>query len=139
MSIVRWNPLGELDRFFDDDFFRFPALKSQGWGDLAVDVYEDGKNIVAEMNLPGFNPDSIDVEIDNDVLKISGNREEKKEDKNKGYYYKEIQRGSFERSVRLPQKVASEKASANYKDGVLKVVIPKAKESKGSKVKVKKE
>ena len=139
MAIIRWEPLRDIDRFFeDDDFWSLPRTMSrvnQSW-DLAVDVYEDANVVVAEMNLPGIDPDKLDISVEDGYLRVSGSREEDKEIKKRGYYSKQIMRGSFERTVRLPYEVDSNKAKAGYDKGVLKVEIPKKKESKGRRIKI---
>ncbi len=131
MQLIKWEPFGEIDRFFED----LPALPKLGW-DLAVDVYEKDSNIIAEMNLPGIDPNNIDVSVEDDHLRISGSREESKEEKKKHYFSKEIRRGSFERIVRLPSAVQKNKVSAEYKNGELRITLPKAAETKTSKVNV---
>ena len=138
MAIIRWEPLRDIDRFFeDDDLWNFPKsrMTHQSW-DLSVDVYEDGNSVVAEMNLPGIDPDKLDIGVEDGYLRVAGSREEDKETKKRGYYSKQIMRGSFERTVRLPYEVESHKANAAYDKGVLRISIPKKKASKGKKIKV---
>ena len=137
MSLIRWEPFGDIERFFDAEW---PRLDRRGFGlDLAVDVYEDKGKVVAEMQLPGVDPAKLDVSVEGDYLKVAGSREEEKEDKGKNYYSKEIRRGSFERVVRLPKPVVADKAEASYEKGVLKVSMPvkEAGAKGGIKVKVK--
>ncbi|HJZ12921.1 MAG TPA: Hsp20/alpha crystallin family protein, partial [Acidobacteriota bacterium] len=105
-----------------------------GW-DLAVDLYEDKDNLIAEMNLPGINPEKIEITFQNGGLKIAAAREEIKETKEKQFYSKEIRRGSFERFVQLPCEVKKDKTEAQFKNGVLKITIPK-KETLKEHVKV---
>lgn len=133
MAIVKWEPFGDIDRFFDD----FPAagFGKMGW-DMAVDLYEEGNNVVADMSLPGIDPDKVEVTVEGNYLRVVGRREEEKETKNKQFYSKEIRRGSFERAVRLPTAVNEEGVHAEYKDGVLKVLMPKMEPKKSGKVKV---
>src|SRR3989338_1941118 len=152
MTLTKWKPLNGLTRFFDEDFpltswrpfgerffdedFPVVTLPKLGW-DLAVDVYEKDGNVIAEMNLPGIDPDKIDISVEDDYLRVSGSREEKKETKEEEYYSKEIKRGSFERTVKLSHAVKKDKADATYKDGVLKITIPKDEKKEGTvKVKV---
>jgi HSP20 family protein len=134
MAIVKWEPFGEFDRFFND----FPALTAPhaGFGDMAVDLYEDGNNLIAEMSVPGIEAEKIDVSVEGNYLRICGKREEEKEKKTKQFYSKEIHRGSFERALRLPNPVNETKVSAEYKDGVLKITLPKLEEKRANKVKV---
>lgn len=121
----------EVENFFDN----FPLVSKLG-GDLAVDIYEKDNNIIAEMNLPGINPDNIEVSVEDNYLKISGSREESKEEKKKHYYSKEIRRGSFERVVRLPSSVQKDKVLAEFKNGELTITLPKSKETNSNKIKI---
>lgn len=138
MKIINWEPLGKIDRYFDD--FSLRPLRSFGW-DLAVDVFEEGESVMAKMNLPGIDPEKIEISTEGDMLHISGEREEEKEEKNKEYYSKEIRRGSFSRTVELPHVVDASKTKATYQDGVLTVTMPALKEEKkpGVTIKVTKE
>lgn len=135
MTLIKWEPFGDIERFFGD-FPSFPKLEKIGW-DLAVDVFEKDNSIIAEMNLPGIDPDKIDISVEDNYLRISGSREDSKEEKKKHYYSKEIRRGSFERLVRLPDAVEKDKVKAEYKNGNLMITLPKAAASlKAGKVKV---
>jgi HSP20 family protein len=114
----------------------FPELRLPRFGsDLAVDVYEKDNKVIAEMNLPGVNPDEIDIDVEEDYVRVTGSREEKTENSNADYYYQEIQRGGFERSFRLPTKVDPMGASAEFEDGVLTISVPIASGQKPKKVK----
>lgn len=135
MAIIKWDPFGDFERFFGEDFSPMPMPKI-GW-DLATDVYEEDNNVVAEMNIPGIDSQKIDISIKDGYLRVSGSREEEKEKKRKDYYSKEIRRGSFERVVKLPAEVDESKTKAEHKDGVLRIVMPKiSKEKPSRKIKV---
>lgn len=135
MSLIKWEPFDDFDRVFRD--LSFPQMKMQNMSfDLAADVYEDGSTVVAEMNLPGLTADNIDVEVENNHLRVSGRREEVDEKKEKDHYTKEIRRGSFERVLPLPCEVKQTEVTAKYKDGVLRVTMPKKEEEKEQKVKI---
>lgn len=136
MNLVKWEPFKEFERLFDNDLMPFFPQAKIGW-DLAVDVYEEKENIIFEMNLPGIDPKLIDVSFQNGYLKIAGKREEEKETKEKNYFFKEIKRGTFERKVELPTKVKTEKAEAIFKNGMLKIVVPKLVEELTGKVNIK--
>jgi HSP20 family protein len=104
--------------------------------DMAVDVYEKDNQIIAEMNLPGIDPDQVNVEVEDGMLKISGERssETTEGDESSNYHRREIRRGSFSRIVNLPESADTETCEANYKDGVLKISMNKRPESEtGSK------
>ncbi len=132
MQIIKWEPLSGLGGFNDGLFPQMPKL---GW-DLAVDLYEEKGSVIAKMSLPGITADDLDIELDGDVLTISGRREEERETDEKDYYSKEIRRGSFSRSVRLPKTVDAKKAVAAYADGVLKIEMPVVKGQKEKVVRV---
>lgn len=134
MPIIKWEPFREFDRFFDDRLF--PTRQMLGW-DLAIDVYEEKGNIIAKMSLPGIKPEDLDISLEDDLLTVSGRREEEKEVDKKDYYSKEIRRGSFSRSVTLPKSVDAAKAQASYEDGVLVVTMPAAAGAKEKAIKVK--
>jgi HSP20 family protein len=138
MPPIKWEPFDEIEKLLGDRPYisMFPKL---GW-DLAVDVFEEGKRVVAKMSLPGIKSEELDIAIDKDILTVTGSREEEKETDKKDYYSKEIRRGSFSRSVSLPKFVDAEEASADYKDGVLTITMPviKGQEKKAVKVHVKK-
>jgi HSP20 family protein len=124
----------ELDRFFDEDMME----AFMGGRDFvpAVDIYQDKDNVIAELSIPGVKPEDIDISIENDVLTISGQKEEKSEVKREDYYRKEIRRGSFSRSVILPMRVKGEEAQAECANGMLKVTMPKAEEAKPKRISV---
>lgn len=133
MSLIKWEPFGEFDQFFRE----LQPMRSSGMGyDMSVDVYEEGADLVAEMTLPGLKAEDIDVEVEDNYLRISGKREEEREKKEKSHYVKEIRRGSFERAVHLPDLVDQDQVTAEYKDGLLTVRMPKQPQPENKKIKV---
>lgn len=134
MQLISWKPFHNLDRMFEEEFSS-PLLKS-GW-DLATDVYEEGDKVIAEMTLPAVDANKLEISVQEGYLRVSGSREETKEEKKKNYHSKEIKRGNFERVARLPAEVVAEKAVATYKNGLLKVVFPKKNGGKSSQVNIK--
>jgi HSP20 family protein len=124
MAIVKWEPFEEFDRWVMNDMV--PSVRSKvGW-DMAIDLYEDGNAIIAEMQLPGMEPDKIHVSVREGYLHVSGSREDHKETKDKQFYSKEIRRGTFDRAIRLPTDVDKKNVQADYKAGVLKITMPKS-------------
>ena len=124
MPLIHWEPFKDLEELF--------------W-DLAVDVYEENNTIVVKMNIPGIDPDKIDIEVEDNHLHISGERKEEHEIKDKKYHRKEIRCGSFERVIALPCAVSSEDARAEFSDGVLTIALPRvSEEKKVNKIKVSK-
>lgn len=134
MQLTKWEPWSDVDRFFED----FPLVSSPRFGwDMAIDLYEKDGNVVATMNLPGIDPEKLDVSVEDTMLRVSGSREEEKEEKAKHYYSREIRRGSFERSVRLPKSVDRSNVDAEYKNGTLVVTMPIVEKADEAVVKVK--
>lgn len=133
MTLMRWEPFDDLDRIFGS----FAELSRSKFSfDLAVDVYEQNKQVIAEMHIPGIDPKKIDIEIDGKLLRISGNREESKEHKDKNYYSREIKHGSFERVITLPKEVTTEHTKATYHQGTLRIEMPIAHASERKKITV---
>jgi len=135
MALIPWRPLFDWDKFFEEDWL-LPVLPRVEFGKPAMDIKETDKEVIAEVEVPGFDPEKINVSIEDGVLKISGSMDEKKEEKEKGYWRKEIRRGSFERMVRLPVEVKENAVKASYEKGILKIVMPKAETKPKSKVKI---
>jgi len=141
MALIPWKPFNELGRFFEDDDWFLPVIHHRGPFSPVMDLYETSKNVVAEINLPGIDPKNVNVSIDKQLLTITGSVEEKKEEKERGYWRKEIHKGSFSRTLQLPVPVDEDKIDATYENGVLRVVMPKIKKEsvkKAVKIKIKK-
>jgi HSP20 family protein len=102
----------------------------------AVDVYEDEHNVTLKIEVPGIDEKDIDVRIENNTLTVHGERKIEKEEKEENYRRVERHYGSFTRTFNLPTTVDSEKVSANYDKGVLKIALPKKAEAKPKQIKV---
>lgn len=102
----------------------------------AVDVYEDKENVVVEATLAGIKPEEVNIAINDDVLTIEGRRQSTSEIDEKNYYRKEVRTGSFHRSVLLPVSVQSDKAEANFENGLLRIVLPKEEKAKSKNIKI---
>lgn len=137
MALVPRRAWSELDRFFDDDNWFLPVVPRTKILEPAIDFYEEGSNLIAEISLPGIDPAKINISVKDDVLRVSGNYEEKKEEKGRGYLRKEMRSGSFERTLQLPEKIQSEKIEAVYEKGILKVVLPKIEKEPEKKIEIK--
>jgi HSP20 family protein len=135
MAMIKWAPM--LDPFEEMDTMldHFNGNKGMSFAP-SMDIYQTDKEVVAEVSLPGIDPNNIEVAITNDVLIISGKSEKKSEVDDKNYYRKEVRCGSFQRSVALPATVNGDQAKAEYKDGILKVNIPKIENIKPKTIKV---
>lgn len=118
----------EFDNLFDN-FFRSFDLKpfESGIGSFnpRIDVVDSEKEICIKAELPGMDEKDIDVSLSRGVLSIRGEKKEEKEDKGKDYYKMERSYGSFSRSIQLPTEVDESNITANFKNGVLNVTLPK--------------
>ncbi len=132
-EIMRFTPATDIERFFGEDLFSFATQSFTP----AIDVYQDNDNLIVETSLPSIDPENVDISVENDVLTISGETKEKKEVKKEDFYRKEIREGSFSRSVILPLGVKGQDAEAEYENGILKIILPKAEEAKPKKIAVK--
>jgi HSP20 family protein len=108
-----------LYRFFDDD----------RWN-IALDVVEEKEQYVLKADLPGITKEDIKVSIENGILTIEGQRKSETEEKDKQYHRVERSYGRFVRSLNLGAQVDAAKIKANYKDGVLELIVPKSEETK---------
>jgi HSP20 family protein len=102
----------------------------------AVDVWETDNEVVLSFDLPGIPEDKITVELDDNVLTVSGERERTQEHTSERFYRFERRFGTFSRSVTLPAGVTESDITANYKDGVLEVRVPKPEEQKPKRIRV---
>src|SRR5256885_4548383 len=143
--LTRWEPFREfatlqdrMNRLFREsynDAGRDEALTTSSFAP-AVDVYEDEHNVTLKIEVPGIEEKDIDVQVENSTLTVHGERKIEKEEKEENYRRVERQYGSFVRTFTLPQTVDTEKVSATYDKGVLKISLPKKAETKPKKIKV---
>lgn len=144
MKLVRyrkdpWKALedlqNEINRLFDFSFAKLPTLREEVLAP-SVDIYEDKDNIYVESDLPGFEQKDINISLKGNTLTISAQRDEKREEKKKDYYHCERFQGKFYRELDLPTTVETDKIKANYKNGVLKITLPKKEEEKEKEIKI---
>ena len=105
-------------------------------GELAVDVYQTGEEIVIQSTVAGVGPDDLDINIENDVVTISGTRNNPNPDEEKNYFYQECYWGPFSRQIILPEEVDINKIDASLKDGIFTLHLPKMERQKVRKIKV---
>ena len=130
----------DLKDFFEDfdDEWLLPVLRRSDVISPRMDLYETENDLVAELSLPKVDPNNIEISVEDQTLRVRAETEEEKEEEKKGYWRKEIRKGSFERVVSLPKPVKEDKVEAVYKNGVLKITMPKLEtKKKEKKVKVK--
>jgi HSP20 family protein len=101
-----------------------------------VNVFDRGDGYVVKAEVPGIDADKIEINVEDDVLTLRGERAFAEPRKDAAYHRRERGHGQFRRVVRLPGRVAGEEAKAQYRDGVLTVVIPKAKETRPRRVQI---
>jgi len=146
MNVVKWNPLGEMETFSDsvNRLFGGTFLPSawlseesglRNWRPV-VDIYDNEKKIVIKTELPGVDKKDIHIDVKDGILTLRGERSYENEVKEEKYHCKERTFGNFHRSFILPEGLDHDKIDADYKDGVLKIEIPKPEEKKPKKVAV---
>ncbi len=150
MAIVKWTPQrawapfqdlltiqDRINNLFEDTLGLKDdqSLATTTWRPL-VDIFEDDQAITIKAELPEMDEKDIQIDLDNNMLTIKGERKLEKEEKKESYHRVERFYGSFQRSFELPATVDREKISASYDKGVLKVTMPKKEESKPKKVQI---
>lgn len=150
MSLMRWRrpqtiPMStmfdDMDRWFDR-FFRFPLMRAFETEPFdfgpAVDMYETDTEVVVKAELPGVNKDDIDLSVEDDVLRLSGESRHEEQVNEEGYHRRELRYGSFRRVVPLPAAVKQHEIAASFDNGILTIRAPKAEEkARGKKVEIK--
>ncbi len=136
MAIIRWNPWN-IDRVFDDDFDlpTIPGISrfmSQG-----LNLYETQDALIAETAVPGLTESDIDVTFENGIVRVSGNKEEKQEEKDKRRYFMSSMTTSFNYTFRIPEGVVKDsEPQAELEDGILKLSFKKIEKKEPKKIKV---
>ncbi|HWR65911.1 MAG TPA: Hsp20/alpha crystallin family protein, partial [Bellilinea sp.] len=145
-NLTRWEPVREMmtlreamDRLFDDAFTR--PFNQNGISSLpSLDVYETADELVVKAVVPGLKAEDVNITVTNDMLTLRG--EYKQENGNKGnleatYHIREWRGGAFERSIRLPVEVQTDRAKADFENGILTISLPKAETVKPRTITVK--
>jgi HSP20 family protein len=147
MALVRWEPVRELsslqnemNRLFNA-FFESPSSGggNGGTGTVrrwlpAMDLVETDEHFVLRADLPGLSQDDVEIELEDNVLTISGERKAEHEEKGEGFYRMERSFGQFRRALTLPEGVNADAITAGFDKGVLEVRIPKPEARKPRKV-----
>ncbi|KPK78878.1 MAG: hypothetical protein AMJ81_14660 [Phycisphaerae bacterium SM23_33] len=121
-------------RFFED--WPLAGTRQETWWP-ALDIVEHDDAVVVKADLPGLKTEDIDISVQNNVLTISGEKKESKEEKGESYYHVERRFGSFHRDMTLPAGVDADKVQASYHDGVLTITLPKTEQAKPKRIQVK--
>lgn len=145
-TLIPREPRGELTRFrqeMDRLFHRFfegwpfRSFTGEGGWRPAVDVSETGEEVIVRTEIPGMDPQDIDVSVQANVLTLRGERKREHGDKGENFHRIEHSYGAFSRSIKLPGEVDTSKVKAMYKDGVLKINLPKSTPEPVKKIEVK--
>jgi len=148
MALVPWEPreirnLRDMfDEFFNWDYapqnrtMKKRWLEAGDWSPL-VDIIDEKDQIIAKAELPGVNKEDIKVTLNDNTLTIRGERKEEQETKKENYYCCERVHGNYSRTISLPVNIDKEKIKSSFKNGVLEIILPKAKESKPKEIDIK--
>jgi HSP20 family protein len=146
MSLIRWQPMRELDilRRQMDQLFEglterdFPMLAMNGetkWMP-AIEMKETETEVILKAEIPGIEAKDLDVQVSPEAVMLKGEHKEETKTEEKGYYRSEFHYGQFARTVTLPATVQHEQVKSTFKDGVLMLTMPKAEETRRKVVKV---
>ena len=146
MTVTRYDPFrdlrnlqeevnrlftGNVGRSYDDE-----GIARGSWSP-SVDIFENKEQIVLEAELPGMSREDFDLTIENNVITLRGERRFEKKEDTDNYHRVERAYGSFTRSFTLPNTVSGEGATADYRNGVLRVTLPKREETKARRIEIK--
>jgi len=135
-NLTRWEPMREMmslreamDLLFDDAFTR-PLSISGVSASPAIDMYQTDENVIVKAALPGLNPEDVDITVTGETLTLRGEYKQETEQNEVNYHIREQRSGSFNRAILLPTDVQSNKARADFENGVLTITMPIAEEVK---------
>ena len=146
--LIPWEQreVSNLRNMFDDFFgsrftpqsrtMREKWLQAGDWSPL-VDIIDEKDKIIAKAELPGVNKEDIKVTLSDNTLSIRGERKKEQETKKENYYCCERVHGSYSRTIALPVDIDKENIKSSLKNGVLEIILPKAKESKPKEIDIK--
>jgi HSP20 family protein len=136
MSLIRWDPFGDVDTLYNRMMGSWPRFTLEGNGGKklrwapSADISETEKEYVIRAELPAVKKEDVQVTLDDGIITIKGERKQSKEDKTEKFHRVETFYGAFERSFSLPDNVKADAIRCESKDGVLSVHIPKGEISK---------
>ncbi len=142
-NLIRWEPVRDMitlreamDHLFDEAFTR-PFGNESGLNLPAVDLYQTVDEVVVRASLPGMKAGDVQISITGDLLTLKGEMKESTDTQEKSYHLREQRYGAFERTLSLPTAVVSDKAKAEFTDGILTITLPKADEVKPKTITIK--
>jgi len=138
---LRQRAAGALTHFRPSEKYPAPsaslALPSTGWALLAGDVFEDDKKLSVRLEVPGMEKDDLNIEVYDDTLIVRGEKRIEQESEEGRYRVLQCAYGRFDRAIPLPAPVLADQASASYKNGVLRIELPKAEPGSSNRVEIK--
>jgi HSP20 family protein len=142
-NLARWEPVRDtmtlreaMDRLFDDAFTR-PISMSGGSVTPAIDLYQNDDEVIVKASLPGLEAEDVQISVTADILTLRGEFKQDTEEKETTYHIREHRYGSFERSIMLPTDVQTDKAKADFENGILTISLPKAEAVKPRTINIK--
>jgi HSP20 family protein len=142
-ALERWEPARELEILQRQIDRMFGRIAPNGDGEISAFSYvpsaemeETGDTIFLKLEIPGLEAKDLDIAVTEDNVSISGERKSESKSEEKGMFRSEFRYGKFERRIPLPAHVESDKAQAEYKNGLLTLTLPKAENEKKKVVKV---
>ena len=146
MTLVRWNPIREfsvfqnqMNRLFEDAMGTWLG-ESNGRGNTnwvpLADIYENDNDLIAKVELPGVDPNRVDVRVENNGLTIRGERPFDQKVAQENYHRLERSFGTFSRSFALPMTIDADKIHAEYRDGILNLRLPKSERAKPKRIQI---
>jgi len=144
MVITRWDPFREFASLQNRVNSLFQDYNRGSQDELtftssfvpAVDVYEDEHKVALKLEIPGVTQQDVDIQLENNILTVRGERKFEKEEKEENFHRIERRYGSFARSFTLPNTLDPESVQANYENGVLKIELAKRAEAKPKQIHV---
>ena len=143
MAIQRFEPMREMislrdamNSLFQESFVRPGGLMGEGAAMLPLDIAENENEFLVKASLPGVKPEDVQITAQGDTLTIRGEVKEEQEKKDEHYHLRERRVGQFQRTVTLSTPISADKAQANFENGVLTLVLPKAEEAKPKQIKI---
>jgi len=135
MLLTTYSPFEkEIDRFIND-VLNGTSAHTDVWAPIC-DVYEHANGFAVTAAIPGLDPKEVNITVDDGVLTLSGERKAEADVEGRTYLVREMTAGTFSRSFRMPTNVDAEKVSAAYKNGVLKIELPKKEEAKPRRIQI---
>jgi HSP20 family protein len=136
-----WDPFQTVREEVENLWSSLASERGESWfapvGVPPIDLFENETTVKVRMDIPGIKPEDFDIQMNNNMLTVSGQRQEEKEEKGQTFHRVERRSGGFSRSITLPAAVSEDKVDAQYKEGVLTITMPKTEEAKSRRIKVK--